>query len=222
MPGLKKAIVVFDLETGSLGIDTCEVVEVACLALDPVTLRPLPGSEFSSRLRPENFDNLQPEALRVNGLSVADLEVAPPRAVVMRKFFDHVKRFSMTGAMGKPIAAGKNIRAFDLPILDRVSRQLKCATEGGRQKAFDLRTQFDIEDDLFRWFGHSEAMPNLKMDTVREHFGMPAEGAHTAMVDVRQTAWLVAQFLGLYRRQAERVKFAGSARTEAAMASGLL
>jgi DNA polymerase III epsilon subunit-like protein len=213
-----KTIVVFDLETGSVDTKRCELVEIACIALDGFTLKPIAGSEFVSLVKPLDFSNLQPEALKVNGKTPDELRTAPDRKAVLKRFSEHVKQFNAKGALGKPFAAGKNIRAFDLPILDRVMAEDGLGTPGGRQTCFDLRTQIDVEDDLLRFFGHVDVMPNMKMDTVRNYFGMSKERAHEAMTDVWQTAWLVRQFFGLYRRTAMKTKFENSA----AASGGLL
>lgn len=210
MPIIKSEyIVVFDFETWSLDTARCEVVQVACLAMDYRSLKVVPGSEFSSYIKPLDRDNFDQRAIDVNGITHAKVEDAPELEAVWGRFAEHVYRYNPRGKspFTAPIPAGKNILKFDMPIYERLARKYKTTDSGGKPNLFHERIDFDVEADLRRWFGHTDEMENLKMDTLRKYLGLPKEGAHDALVDVRQTAMLLASFHGLYRKSGKRVKF---------------
>lgn len=208
-------IVVFDFETGSVDINTLEILQIACLAIDPISLKIIPGSEFNSLIKPVGGCSLrvgclEQGALNVNKITLEQLESAPKRSIVMKKFVEHVEKFGK--GFKKPYASGKNIRTFDLPILNRILKEEGLGDKSGN--IFDARVQIEIEDDLLRFFGVSDELPNLKMDTIRHYFGMDTSTAHDAKTDVLQTAWLVVKFLKLYREIGKRVTFKNSAKKD--------
>lgn len=215
MASSNRLIFVIDFETNDLAIPTLFPLQLACVAVDPQKLTLVPGSQFDSFIRPADFAQLddtpnKKKALEINGIAKAALEQAPGADAVVRAFRDHVKKFSR-GAM-RPYASGKNIRTFDIPILDRLCREAGIADKDGRNPIFDQRVQFDIDDDLERFFRHTGIIPDIRMDTVRDFFGMTKDGAHDARLDVLQEGWLLVKFLRLYRDLAPRIPFAGAAR----------
>lgn len=194
-------IIVFDLETGGLSPDRHEAVSVAAVAYNARTLEPYPaesGGEFNSLMRPLRPDRLEDEALRVNGLSRDELAAAPEQAVVWNQFVAWVGRYNRRGtASSAPIAAGKNIRNFDLHFVNRLC-EAHCPKKG-KTVLFNTRTQLELEDLMFLWYENDNTLPNMKMDTLRDHFGLSREGAHSALVDARQTGMLLMRFLKLHR-----------------------
>lgn len=203
-----------DTETNGLQTDTLQLLQVACVAIDPQKLALVPGSEFDSYCRPTDWATLddtpdRKRALEINGIQKADLEAAPGPHAVMKAMRDHVKKFTK-GAM-RPHAGGKNIRAFDLPILDRYCREAGIEDKDGRNPMFDSRVQYDIEDHLEYWFRHTDELPSLSMDNVRDYFGISKQGSHNAVKDVKDEAWLLVKFLKLYRTLLPKIPFRGAA-----------
>jgi DNA polymerase III epsilon subunit-like protein len=209
-------IVVFDFETGGLDPNFHEAIQVAGKAYHPRTLEPYPveeGGEFCTLMKPLYPDRLQDEALAVNGktrdmlLGNPDKGIEPPpdQKAAWNSFVTWVNGWN-TGekktVYKAPIAAGKNIRNFDLKFVEVLNR-LHCKKKD-KTVLFNSRRQLELEDYLFSWFENSGEMPNEKMDTVREYFGMSREGAHDALVDVRQTGELLMKFLKLHRELRKR------------------
>ncbi len=71
---------------------------------------------------------------------------------------------------------------------------------------FHERKQVDLEDQIFQWFEGENLFckdcpefPNEKMDTLLDYFGISRDGAHDALVDVRNTGKLITKFLKLHR-----------------------
>lgn len=201
-------IIVFDFETGSLDTNTCEVIQIAAKAIDRKTLNPINGAIFESLVKPRDFNNLQEAALAVNKKTRAELEKAPVLPVVWNSFINFISSFSYGKSnIFAPIPAGKNIRYFDMPIFQRVCVELGHTEKSSVQSFFNRRHMLDLDEIMLLWFENSEDIPNMKMDTLRDYFGMSKANAHDALVDVEQTADLITHFLKLHRSIYPKVKF---------------
>lgn len=64
---------------------------------------------------------------------------------------------------------------------------------------FSTRREVELEDQIFQNFWFSDELPNEKMDTLLEYFGIEPDGAHDALVDVRNTGLLIMKFLKMQR-----------------------
>lgn len=213
----ENVLLVFDFETagalshGPHGLDAGKVhpIQIACVALHPRKLTVIPGSEFESMMRPPAGAKLNPKALEVNKKTPEQVWAAPETPVVWERFAAHVRKFNPKGAspFSAPIPCGKNIRNFDLPIVQWLCEQHGPTDKAGRQSLFHNRIQLDLEDFLWTWFENSEDLANYAMDTVRPFFGLSNENSHDALVDVKQTALLVRLFLQLHRNLHPKVQF---------------
>ena len=191
-------ILVFDLETGGLDPNVAPAVEVAGKVYDGQTFEPIPDGEFCSLMKPPDFSKLEPRAMECNKIKIADLERAPDQKVVWNNFVAWVNRWNKgKTAWTAPICAGKNIRAFDLRFVEVLNR-LHCPKKE-KTVLFNCRRQIDLEDFIYYW-RLAEDMPNEKMESLRDYFGMSHEGAHSALVDVRQEGELVMKFMRLFDR----------------------
>ena len=203
-------IVVFDFETGSVKPETCEVIQVAAMALHPRSLVQM--GQFSSLIKPRDFSKLEKEALAINKKTVEELEQAPELSVVWKSFTSFIKKYNPKpgNTFFAPIAAGKNIRHFDMIIINRLAKEFGDCDKYGKQNLFNKRSVFDLDDFIFYWFDNNNELRDHKMDTIREYFGMASENAHDALVDVEQTATLLKNFIQLHRRVASKVNFKNS------------
>jgi DNA polymerase III epsilon subunit-like protein len=198
MPLNKNILIVIDMETSSLDVATLQPLQIAAVVVDPRSLEL--GDTFSSLMKPLDFNNLDPQAMAVNKIKIEDLEKAPDQKVIWQRFAYFVKQYNRGhGPHGAPIACGKNIRLFDLPICNRLCRTYENVDKEGVPNLFHRRTILDLEDILWWWFESSEDLPNYAMDTCREFFGLSTVGAHDALTDARQTAEMLVKFLKLHR-----------------------
>lgn len=62
-------------------------------------------------------------------------------------------------------------------------------------------------DILFPFFESNKDIKNNKFDTYREYFGLTKEGSHNAVVDVRQTADVIARFMKWQRALAAKANY---------------
>lgn len=193
-------LVVFDTETTGLSSELNEVVQLAAMAYDPITLEPVPESEggvFNSLLKPLREDTIQEAAMRCNKLRLEDLRKAPHPKAVWLDFLAYLKRFNPKGLVtSAPIAGGKNIRLFDFPFIRKLSESY--SPKGSKQVLFS-REQIDLEDLIRHWFWFDPNLPSMSMDVLRNHFGMKTDGAHSAIGDVYQTGLMITHFMKLTR-----------------------
>lgn len=204
-------IVVFDFETGSVDPQNTIPLSLGAKAYNPRSLKPIPDGEFYSLMRPANdaeYASIQDEALKVNNLKIEEIREAPDREQVWKRFAAFVNSHNKKGTPWfAPIAAGHNIKGFDLIIHQRLCQQYGMVDKEGRQTLFNRRDQFDLLDPCFMWFENSKEPANFKLDTLREFFGMSKENAHNAIQDVRDTGDILMRFLQLHRSFTGRVSF---------------
>lgn len=193
----KNSIIVFDFETGGLDTKTTEPIEIAAIALDPRSLDPI--SKYYSLCKPTDFSIVSPDALRVNGKTIPQLEVAPEQSVVWKSFVEWIKTYSKGTKFTNPIPCGKNIRNFDLPIFDRLCIKYGYVDKDGKPNVWHPTKTWDVQDFLDYWFENNNDLVAHSMDACREFFGMSKDGAHSAMIDTVQTAHMLIKFLTLHR-----------------------
>jgi DNA polymerase III epsilon subunit-like protein len=209
----ERLIVVFDFETNSRKHADAVPVEVACLAIDPLSLKVVPGSEFETLMRPVDMNTLDDtedkrKSLAVSGITRDMVADAPVVEAGIRRFHDHLKRL---GGRKKVIPAGFNIMDYDLPIYDRLCQEFSLG-KGGKNPNFATSVRFDAKEDVNRWFWQNGEVFDPSLDGLRDFLGMKSAGAHRAAFDVRQEAALVVKFLKLYTQIGKTVKFRGSCR----------
>lgn len=200
-------IMVIDFETGSVDPHTTIPLQLAAKVYNCRSLQAYESkdAEFESYMRPlENeYPLIQEAALKVNKIDVElHLKTAPPRSEVWKRFVTFVSNWNPGGKVWTaPVVAGHNIREFDLVIVNRLIKESKCG------ELFYPRDKLDLKDILFPWFENSDFLPNYKLDTLRDKFGIAKDGAHRALNDVIVTGDLIMRFLRLHRQLYPRIGF---------------
>lgn len=236
---MKNYICVYDFETDSPKPETCEPVQIAALMLHPHTLNIVEDSEFVSYMRPEGIDdknylkknydtikwhatNYHPDfyELKSGDQDEAVMGIlqkwkdAPNQKQVWSDFCTYLLKYNNNQArrskFSAPIRAGANIRRFDNTIVDRMCTRFGTVTKDGEQKIFQPRDVVDIMELAFYWFENLPEPKAYNMGALREFFGMSDEGAHDALVDIRDEAAMIQKFLRLHRSIAAKVKFRGA------------
>jgi len=142
-----------------------------------------------------------PEALAMNHFDAAAWKGALPERQVVDEFGAFLNRHRsvelVSQRTGKPYRVarlgGHNVVAFDL---DRVSAMFK------RHGAFfpvDFRSVLDTRyGGVWLFEGKAEQPKNFKLTGLAEHFGIPTEGAHDALFDVRLSIALARRIVELW------------------------
>lgn len=148
-------------------------------------------------MKPQHFDRIQDQALRVNGLTREQLAAAPDAGPVWNKFIQWVKGFNKKGGiMSAPIAIMKNGRDFDMKFIADANAQY---ASGDKTVLFNRRRFRELEDQLFDFFENTDELENFKMDTFRAYAGLTSEKSHSALQDAYQTGVASLHFLKIIR-----------------------
>ncbi len=175
--------VYFDLETG--GVEPSHpTIQLAAIAVDE-TLTEV--GTFESKVK---FDeaSADPEALRINHYAADAWKNAPTALAVSVRFSTFIRPFSsvqlISKRTGQPYSvarlAGYNAVTFDGP-------RLKAMFAGSF-----FPCSYQIRDVMQRAFFHfdesgDDPPKDYKLTTLCEYFGIPTDGAHDALKDVRLT-----------------------------------
>jgi len=211
-------ICVFDFETDLAEAPACNPVEVACKMLDPFSLDWVPNSDFCSGIRPHTIDDadyLTKERLEtikwhcnLKGQTQSDIlkewRNYPDEKVVWKQFINHVNIYNKKNSRyHAPIAAGMNIKNFDLKIVDKLNERYK-------QDEFFNYEIIDLRDLAYFWLRWDKSLRSRSLDSLRDYFGIKQEDAHTAWADVDDSGSLISRFLKLHKSQSPKIKFKGS------------
>jgi DNA polymerase III epsilon subunit-like protein len=214
-------IIFFDFETGSRNGKKTQPTQLAAIAINGRHLKIQDGGEFNSLIKPilddekaieAGLDPIQDEALKITRKTREELAEAPEERVVWDKFVSFVNQYNYKGGKwNAPIAAGYNNNGFDDFIIDRLSEKYgPWDKEYDTNKLFHPRDNIDVMKYVWTWTENNNSIRSISMDNMRKWMGMSTEGAHDALVDVRQGAELLIKFLKLHRAFANKVKFEGA------------
>lgn len=221
-------IIVFDFEAGSPSRYKCQPTQLSAIAVDPKRLTIKPNGVFNTLLRPlyfdddearqNGYDELQPKALELTGLTREVLATAPLLSVGWGNFVQFVDQFKIgTNKWGRPIMCGYNINNYDYFIVDRLCQMYKPYSEEDEQQAlFHPVHRIDLLNDLWRWTENVKINDNnsISMDSIRDWMGIDKDKAHNAMKDVFDSGFLMVKFLKMYRALFQRIKFRDSFKAE--------
>lgn len=177
--------VYFDLETGGTG-DHHPTIQVAAVAVAP-DWKEVEAFERKIRFRVADCDK---KALTVNGFDPAEWSYAVSEGEAMRDFDAFLARHAdwelVSKKSGRPYKvarlAGHNIASFDLP---RVKRGMEQAGLNWWRGCwwYPLDT---YQLAIWTLLGSDREPPDYKLQTLREHLGIPAPTReHEALADVR-------------------------------------
>jgi len=193
-------LVFFDLETGGVRFEHPNI-QLAAVVIQQHSWREI--DHFETKIRfPEH--RADPEALKMNHYTREAWANAPSPVTVCAAFSHFLKPFrsvEMISKRGNPYEvarlAGHNAASFDGP---RLMRMFKENDEFLPADPRVLCTQ-----QLAMWRFQSEPGPkpkDFKLTTLCEHFGVPTDGAHDALFDVRLSIELAKAILSPSRKAA--------------------
>lgn len=201
----------YDFETGSRNPYTTQPIQLAAVAIEPRTLEIIEDSEFESLIRPEfdevkclelNIDPLEDQALAVNKKTREELKYAPSLKSVWESFSQYVMNYNTSGKdFTAPILSGFNNHGFDDIILNRIAKEFGPWDESRQRcKLFNKYWNIDLMQLLFPWFESDFDVRTISMDNMREFLGISSEGAHDALIDVKQQALILCQMMKITRK----------------------
>lgn len=220
-------ICVFDFETDGSNPKECSPVQLAAVMVDPINLEVIRDSEFHCNFKPEVMEkdpqyeyktDILDFHAKVKGCSKEDVYAEwqdyPKQTVGWQMFLDYLDKYhsrtTKKSQFSAPIAAGYNIYRFDLPIMQRLSVKHKNVNKEGNTNIFYPRDVVDVLNLVFYWFSNNNELKSHNLDSLRDYFGIPKEGAHDAIKDVKDTAEIMIRFLKLHKRMASKIQFKGS------------
>jgi DNA polymerase III epsilon subunit-like protein len=176
-------IVFFDTETGGLKPEH-PTIQLAAIAVGD------DWKELETFERKIAFDvaKADPEALAMNHFDAAAWKGAPSERQVVDEFGAFLGRHRsvelISKRTGNPYSVarvgGHNVVGFDL---ERVSAMFK---RHGVFFPIEFRSVLDTRYGAVWFFeGASKQPKDFKLTGIAEHFGIPVEGAHEALFDVR-------------------------------------
>lgn len=151
--------VVFDLETTGVSSQKDEVIEISAVKVKGGKV----VDEYSTLVNP--MRPIPFYASKVNGIYDDMVENKPTFKEILPEFAEFV---------GELPLIGHNINAFDMKFLYRDA-----------EKYFGKTFSNDYVDTLKYAKSVLKGMPNYKLGTLAEHFGISTEGAHRALNDCR-------------------------------------
>jgi hypothetical protein len=216
-------IICFDLETDGPDPSVCNVVELAAVPIDPISLVIKEDDIFQIDIQPPNINKDEYYTDGVNktiswysetrGVSKDNVidrwKSGKSEKIALNLFSKYCSKYHIDKKFGQwftgPISAGYNIDGFDVPILQRLYERNKNKCPLGDIQSFDLYKLIPW------WFESLSDPPNYKMDTLREFFGMPARSqAHEAASDILDEAEMIVRFLKFHRNIAKKTQFRGA------------
>ena len=215
-------IIVFDWETDSPDPLTCNPVELAAVPVDPQTLDIKQDQAFKAVIKPDDIDNEEYFTkqrqdtiawhAKTRGIETEEVikewKKGQSERVVWKNFCTYCAKYEVDKKPGQwyvePVPSGYNIIGFDLPIAQRLSEKHKT------KFPFSKVNKIDMMDILFMWFENLTEPSSMKLDVVRDFFGMKASQAHEALSDTIDEAKLLVQFMKFHRKQSTVGKFKGA------------
>ena len=165
----KKPLVFIDLET--TGMDLCqhEIIEIACLVVDPETLEI--KKRFERKIMPEHLEKAAPEALKITGFSK---EIWEKEAQPLEKVLQNLNQLAPKGMF-----IGWNV-SFDRPFLERAFREQEMLLN------FDYHW-LDVSMLVYERFFSDKDPKRLRLTDFCEVLKIPRGKKHTAMADTLAT-----------------------------------
>lgn len=224
---MKTNICVYDFETDSPDPLKCNPVQLASCIIDYRTLKILDSSFFCIDIKPSTLtaSNIE-EYFKANEITInwhaKNYEIEPKEVLnrwingheeklAFELFVSHLSKYNTKQSnktkFSAPIRAGANIRRFDNIIMDRLCNKYGQITADGEAKIFHPRDTIDVMDFAFYWFENLREPSAYNMDSLRRFFGIPTEGAHDALKDVKDEAWMIQKFMRLHRHLSPKIPF---------------
>ncbi|MEX0918853.1 MAG: 3'-5' exonuclease [Candidatus Paceibacterota bacterium] len=171
----KHNLAFIDVETTGLDPLRHEIIELGCVVVEQKD-RPGRGpeliikDELEYKIKPQNIEVADPQALRINGYNEGDWLFAADLPQVMTDFADKVRSATFVA---------HNV-AFDWPFIEQAFRKAEIANPMHYAK-------LDTVSIAFARLYHRPEVQKFSLRALCEHFDIKNEKAHTALADAKAT-----------------------------------
>ena len=194
-------IVHFDLETGGLALEH-PIIQIAAVAAMPN------GQIVREFQRKIDFDRHEadPEALKINHFDEAVWQKEQkPLVQVLAEFAGFLKPYCFTEMISKRTGkgymvarlAGYNCATFDMPRLSRAYKEFMIFLPA-HPAPYDV-----MQLAMWHFLGYARKPASFKLADVCAYCGIPIDGAHDALVDVKACAALAASLMGMDQQKGD-------------------
>lgn len=165
----QQPLVFIDLELTGLNVLEHEIIEIACLVVDPQTLET--RKEYHCKVMPEYLETADPKALKMAGFSreAWEKEARPIKQVIEE----------LNGLAPGGIFIGWNVSS-DRPFLELAVRRQEMDLN------FDHHW-LDVSMLVYERLFDNENLERIKLTESCQVLGIPRGDKHTAMADVKAT-----------------------------------
>jgi len=181
---METKVLYFDVETTGRSADKNDITQISGI----VEIGGKVAETFNLRCQPFSYENIEPEALEITGVSLDQLKSFPTPQEAFRDLlavFDrHIDKYDKAD---KFTPAGYNVR-FDLDFLQQFF--IKNGQKYGSGSYQNWRAIDALPICHFLNYCGGIDLLDYKLGTVCEHYGIPIQ-AHDAMSDINATRELL-------------------------------
>lgn len=191
----ENVLAVYDVETTGTEPGYHEVIQIAVVPLEPISLQPNPRyAPFYSCICPKYIQRIMPDAMRAHKIPLDELQKYPDHETVgesLREWF-----LSMQLPVGKRIIPIAHNLVFDQPMVSALlgermyeeifSRNGRCTLQAAEY--INLRETYA---------GRAAPFNKMSLTYLCKHFGITLDGAHDALADCLATAAVFRELLKL-------------------------
>lgn len=182
----ERFLLFLDLETTGLSAEEHEILEVAVVLTD-FDLKEV--DRYEAKVLPMHIETASPKALEINGYNP---DTWAKEGVTLDSAVMHIGK--MLPYKVRAFPAGHNIIKFDLPFMRKAFNDVGqfCPISYPAVDTYPMAVAYMVRNKI-----PASDLPNLKLTTLSDYFGIPHQGAHTALADVLAN-------IEVYRRLTEK------------------
>lgn len=186
-------LTVMDVETTGRVVGYHDIVQIALLPLEPISLEPNPRYRpFYQNIQPRHPDRIEPEAMAVNGLKVEELMLCPTSEQVEDAFIDWFQSLELP--VGKRLIPLCQNSPFDVGFVSQwlgVDLYNTFFSRRGR----DTMYLANAINDRYSFHGWALPFHEVGLKPLCKKFGIDISNHHDAMADCVATARLYRELL---------------------------
>ncbi len=170
----------FDVETTGLDSSINEIIQLACI----IEVDGIVKERKEWKVRPNDFNNINPEALQVTGFTIEQLKLFPESKFVFLEFIKFLDKYIDKFDRSDKFSIGAYNGKFDCDFLQNFFKK-------HNHKYYGSYFNYKLIDPLaiVRWLEYNQKLTGLennKLETLARHFDIKID-AHDALSDIEAT-----------------------------------